>query len=104
MSDAIPTAAGVFAGASSGLGGLVGGILGHEGGNIMDMFSPPKQPELKGPNALSSTPTRAEASRVAARKTLDNEAAFASTGSLLTGGAGLLDEPATTSRTLLAGA
>lgn len=97
----VDTAAGVFTGAATGVGGLVGGAVGQFGDKLLDLFKAPKTPELKGPNALSSTPTQADASRVAIRKTLDEERAQFTTSSVLTSGAGLLDQPTTTSRTLL---
>jgi hypothetical protein len=83
-------------------GGPIGAILGNKGGDALNaMTHPPKTPDLNAPNALSATPTQASAARTASQQTLDNEANQASTGSMLTGGAGLLDQPTTTSKTLL---
>lgn len=95
------TAVGAFAGATTGVGGLVGGSIGKFGGSILDLFKPPESPTLKSPNALSATPSKDDAARAATRQTLDNERMQYSTASVLTGGAGVLDNPMTTSRTLL---
>jgi hypothetical protein len=70
--------------------------------NVGQMFSTPKQPTLQAPNALSQTPTQAQASATASQQTLQSEQQAASTSTILSGGgAGLLDQPTTTSRTLL---
>lgn len=82
--------------------GIPGAIFGHkEGGNFIDNLAAPNQPNLLAPNALSSTPTNADASSVASRRILDQERAAASTSTILTGGQGLLEQPTTTSRTLM---
>jgi hypothetical protein len=99
--DVASTAAGVFAGATTGLGGLVGGVIGNKAGDLLHLFKPPPIPSLLSPNALSSTPTKDDAARAATRQTLDNERMQFSTAAVLTGGAGVLDNPQTTSRTLL---
>lgn len=83
------------------MGGLVGGLAGNKGGSLLDLFKPPPSPTLQSPSALSSTPSRDDAARAATRQTLDNERMQYSTASVLTGGAGVLDNPQTTSRTLL---
>lgn len=68
---------------------------------VGQLFNPPKAPTLSAPNALSAQPTQAQASQVAIQKNLSAEQTQASTSSLLNGGQGLLDEPKTTSRTLM---
>ena len=69
--------------------------------NVGQLFSAPEQPKLQAPSALSATPTQAQASTTAAQDTLTQEKQAASTSTVLTGGAGVLDQPTTTSRTLL---
>ena len=71
--------------------------------NVGQLFKSPDQPNLQAPSALSQTPTQAQASSVATKQTLDQEKQAASTSTVLTGGAGVLDQPTTTSRTLLGG-
>lgn len=61
----------------------------------------PQQPKLQAPNAMSQTPTQAQASATASAQTLTQEKQAASTSSVISGGAGVLDQPTTTSRTLL---
>lgn len=58
-------------------------------------------PELKPPDALSSTPTLEQANTTRLQKQLASESAAAAYGTTLTSGAGLLDQPTTTSRVLL---
>jgi hypothetical protein len=82
------------------MSGAVAGV-GNFVHNIGQLFSPPKAPELQAPTALSKQPTQAEAATAAINKTLDQEKVAASTSTVLTGGQGLLDQPTTTSRTLL---
>jgi hypothetical protein len=70
------------------------------GSAVGKLFSPPKTPTLQSPNALSTTPSEAQASATASSQSLQDEAAAAPTSTILNGGAGLLDEPMTTSITL----
>ncbi len=70
------------------------------GGAIGKLLSPPKTPTLQSPNALSTTPSQADASAAASKQALTDEGNAASTSTILNGGQGLLDEPMTTSRTL----
>jgi len=77
----------------------IGGILGEK--EAEKKLAAPDLPTLQAPNALSPTATREEASKVAIRRRLEAEQRQASTSTMLTGGAGLLDQPTTTSRTLL---
>lgn len=79
----------------------VPGQLYAAGKGIKNFVAPPKSPTLMAPNALSTQPTQADASKVGIQKTLDKEKQQASTSTILSGGAGLLDTPTTTSRTLL---
>jgi len=69
--------------------------------NVGQLFSTPEQPKLQAPSALSQTPTQAQASATASAQTLDQEKQAASTSSVISGGAGVLEQPTTTSRTLL---
>jgi len=86
------------------VGGPIGAIAGSKAGSTANMMlHPPKPPTLLAPNALSSTPTQADASKPAAEQNLEQEKAAASTSTILTGGQGLLDSPSTTSRALLGG-
>lgn len=97
--------AGQALGAAAGVvGGIPGMILGAKGAKkVGELFSTPQTPTLAAPNALSNTPDQGQASQVAARRMLDSERAASTSSTLLTpgGGAGLLDQPTTTSRTLL---
>jgi len=82
------------------VGTVIGALTGQQTGKKAgELLSPPDHPNLLAPNALSETPTQAQASKVAARRQLDQQRQ--STSTVLNGGAGLLDEPTTTSRTLL---
>lgn len=74
----------------------VGQVMKAVGLNI----NPPKAPDLQAPNANSSTPTVQQANTTAIQNQLSKEH-MASTGSILTGGQGLLDEPTTTGRVLV---
>lgn len=92
--------------AVKGVGTAVGTVFGGIGGGLIanlfgDIVNPPKAPTLAAPNALSATPTQADAAAPALKGTLDREKQAASTATVLTGGQGLLDTPSTTSRTLL---
>lgn len=78
-------------------GTFVGDIIGAV---TAPFHSPPKPPTLAPPNALSQTPTQADASKDASKKNLETEQQAASTSTVLTSGQGLLDTPSTTSRTL----
>jgi hypothetical protein len=79
----------------------VGNIFHDVGNAVSSLFHTPKAPTLAAPNALSATPTQAQASTTAAQQNLASETTAASTATVLTGGQGLLDEPTTTSKTLL---
>jgi len=88
-------------------GGLVGGaygaVAGSKSSDVLAKFAKPDSPALEAPNSKSEIPTQDAASKTAAQKTLERERQIASTSTVLTGGAGLLEQPTTTSRTLLAG-
>ena len=58
-------------------------------------------PNLKSPDSLSSTPTLAETNTTSIQTQLVAESNAARYGTQLTTGAGLLDQPSTTSRILL---
>ena len=58
-------------------------------------------PNLQSPDANSSTPTVGQANTMALQSQLASESAASAYGTVLTGGAGLLTAPTTTSRTLL---
>ena len=76
----------------------------HAVGNFVhsvgQLFKPPSAPELKSPDALSSTPTQAQASATASAAQLSQEQAANSTSTVLNGGQGLLNDPTTTSSLL----
>lgn len=65
------------------------------------MWNKPESPKLATPSALSASPTQADASASASKQTLDQEKVAASTSTTLNGGQGLLDEPTTTSSSLM---
>lgn len=65
------------------------------------LFGGPSKPQQAPPNALSSAPTQADASRAAQQKQLDQEHNSAYTSTVLTGGQGLTDQPTTTSSVLI---
>lgn len=82
--------------------GPVGLVAGKKAGNFLnDLLNPPKPPDLQSPTALSQQPTLADAAPVGAAATLQSEKSASSTSQFLSGGGGLLDEPTTTSRTLI---
>ena len=76
------------------------GFLAADAGGIKNTLDP-KTPDLQSPDALSSTPSQAQTNTTALQSELANESAVASTSTYLTGGAGLLDQPTTTSRVLM---
>lgn len=97
--DTITKAAGTYLGFMT--GGVLGGLAGSKAGDAISNLGKPTPPTLLAPNALSATPTQADAAAAAGKATLDRERQAASTSTILSGGAGLLDQPTTTSRTLL---
>ncbi len=94
----------VGAAANSGALPKVGGTVGQVGelikSGVNSLLNPPSA-SLQSPSSISSTPSLAQASTSSLQAQLANESVAAKTATLLTGGAGLLDEPTTTSRVLL---
>lgn len=66
-----------------------------------DLMNIPSAPDLKNPNAKSSTPTMAQTNTTALQTQLSKEQNASRTSTTLTGGTGLLDQPSTTSSVLL---
>lgn len=75
------------------------GWAGNKIGGLFDSGS--TQMHLNSPTALSATPTLAGASTTALQNQLAQASNARATSTYLTGGAGLLEEPTTTSRVLL---
>lgn len=77
------------------------GLLGQNGKSVWDqakdLFNPPKNT----PNAPPPPPKPGDANIFALQGQLSHEQRQASASTILTGGAGLLDEPTTASRVLL---
>lgn len=70
-------------------------------GSVLSALAPPDAPKLQGPNAKSSTPTTAQASTTALQNQIAQEKNARASMTNTTTGAGLMDEPTTTSRVLL---
>lgn len=68
---------------------------------IAAKMGPQDPPALAAPTAISKTPTQADASTTAIQNQLSREKNAFATSTFLTGGAGLLEPPTTTSQVLL---
>lgn len=75
--------------------------LPNTGQILGDLVNPPKNPTLQSPDTLSGVPTQAQASTTALQNQLTAEQNSKASYTTTTSGAGLLDEPSTTSRILL---
>lgn len=77
------------------------GAIGDTGSSIGEQLQQPDSPTLEAPDSKSKTPDRKQASTSIFQNQLMSEKHAFLTSTYLTGGAGLLEEPTTTSRVLL---
>lgn len=100
--------AGIGAGVGSvvpGVGTLIGGVVGGVVGGLYGAYEQTQNSQggdsLQSPDSLSSTPSRAAVNTTTLQSQLNKESAARAYGTTLTSGAGLLDQPTTTSQVLL---